>query len=125
MASCKKFSKDCFERFIASSFIQFMKRIIPLMQAIWMYADIILDVRQTYIYHDHAFNPHGEYNKWALKTYLENAKLENNQTTNDGLEAVHPGYFYTAIISWILPPFLYSAESFFIESFISSTSHVM
>ena len=110
MTSCKKSSKDCFERFIASSFIQFIKRIIPLMQAIWMYVDMILDVRQTYIYHDHAFNPDGKYSKWALKAYHENAKLGNNQTINDNLELVHPGYFYTAIVSWILPPFLYSAE---------------
>ena len=115
MTSCKNYSKNCFDRFIASSFIQFIKRIIPLMQAIWMYADMILDVRQTYKYYDHAFNPDGKYSKWALKNYLENAKHEINQTNKDDLETVHPGYFYTATISWILPPFLYSAEIFFFE----------
>ena len=107
MTSCKNHLKNCCERFISSRFIQFIKRIIPLMQAIWMYADMILDVRQTYKYYDHAFNPDGKYSKWALKNYLKNAKLENNQTTNDNLETVNPGLFHTAIISWILPPFLY------------------
>ena len=116
MTGCKNHSKNCFERFIASSIVKFVKRIIPMMQAIWMYADMILDVRQTYKYYDHTFNPDGKYSKWALKNYLEK-NLENNQTTNDNLETVHPGYFYTAIISWILPPFLYSAEIFFIECF--------
>ena len=68
-----------------------------------MEVDMGLDVRQTLIYYDHAFNPNGTYSQWAL---------EFNKTTNGTMETVHPGYFYTSIVVWVLPPFLFSAFLF-------------
>ena len=65
-----------------------------------------LDVRQTLTYYDHAFNPNGSYSQWAL---------EFNKTTNGTMEKVHPGYFYTSIVVWVLPPFLWSALIFLLN----------
>ena len=62
-----------------------------------------LDVRQTLTYYDHAFDSSGTYANWAL---------EYNKTTNGTMETVHPGYFYTSIVVWVLPPFLLSAAGF-------------
>jgi len=64
---------------------------------------MVLDVRQTLIYYEHAFNPNGTYFQWAQ---------EFNKTTNDDMETVHPGYFYTSIIVWVFPPLLFSAFAF-------------
>jgi len=88
---------------MASCLINFIQRIFPLLTSLWMQADMYLDVRQTLIYYDHAFNENGTYRTWAL---------EYNKTNNGTLETVHQGYFYTAMVVWILPPFLMSAFVF-------------
>ena len=77
-----------------------------MLTSLWMGVDMVLDMRQTFIYYDHAFNPNGTYASWAL---------EYNKTTNGTKEAVHSGYFYTSIVVWVLPPFLHSAIWFLLN----------
>ena len=111
MANCKSCFEKCFYNsfcrwLMASCFINFIQRIFPLLTSLWMNADMYLDVRQTLIYYDHAFNENGTYRTWAL---------EYNKTTNGTLETVHTGYFYTAMVVWILPPFLFSTFVFLFQ----------
>ena len=107
MAGCincfnKCFDNSFFKWVMASCCVEFIKRIIPLLQSIWMHGDFTLDVLQTFTYYEHAFE-NGTYSEWALN---------RTKTTNATLETVHPGYFYTSIVVWVLPPFLYSALFF-------------
>ena len=111
MANCKSCFEKCFDNsfyrwLMASCLINFIQRIFPLLTSLWMNADMYLDARQTLIYYDHAFNENGTYRKWAL---------EYNKTTDGTLETVHQGYFYTAMVVWILPPFLFSAYMFLVN----------
>ena len=111
MGNCKNCFSECFgNRFfkwlMASCAVVWIKRIVPLLTSIWMEVDMGLDVRQTLTYYDHAFNPNGSYSQWAL---------EFNKTTNGTLETVHPGFFYTSIVVWVLPSFLYSALTFLVN----------
>ena len=65
-----------------------------------MLVDMILHKRQTYIYHQHAFNPDGTYNTWAI---------EFNRTSNEThFHSVIPAHFCTAVVVWVLPPLLWS-----------------
>ena len=81
-------------------------RFFPLASSCWMLADMVLDGRQTYVYNQHAFNPNGTYNTWAM---------EFKQTRNEThLHSVNPAYFYTAVVVWVLPPLLWSAFFFLI-----------
>ena len=96
----KKCSNNSFFKCVmASCFVGFVKRMIPLLQSIWMHADVGLDIHQTFTYHEHAWDKNGTYYIWALN---------KNSKTNDTLETVHPGYFYTSVVAWVLPPFLMS-----------------
>ena len=70
------------------------------MTSIWMQADMLMDIRQTLVYYDHAFNENGTYTRWAL---------EHNKTINGTTESIHKGYFYFSVVIWILPPLLISA----------------
>ena len=103
MGNCKNCFSDSFEWLMASCVVVWIKRIVPLLTSIWMEVDMGLDVRQTLTYYDHAFNLNGSYSQWAL---------EYNKTTNGTMETVHPGYYYTSIVVWVLPPFLFSAFLF-------------
>ena len=103
MAICKSCFSKCsvnsfFKWLMASCVVVWIKRIVPLLTSLWMEVDMGLDVRQTLIYYDHAFNHNGTYASWAL---------EYNKTTTGTVETVHPGYFYTSIVVWVLPPFLF------------------
>ena len=105
MANCKNCFSKCldnryFKWLMASCVVVWIKRIMPLLTSIWMEVDMGLDVRQTLIYYDHAFNSNGTYSQWPL---------ELKKTTNGTMETVHPGYFYTSIVVWVLPPFLFCA----------------
>ena len=70
-------------------------RLIRLVISLWMHVDVALDIRQTYIYYGHSFNPDGIYNAWALNY----TKSNGNYT-----ESVSAGYFYSAMCTWIAPP---------------------
>ena len=110
MAGCincfnKCFDNSFFKWVMASCCVEFIKRIIPLLQSIWMHGDFTLDVLQTFTYYEHAFE-NGTYSEWALN---------RTKTTNATLETVHPGYFYTSVVAWVLPPFLMSCF-FLLES---------
>ena len=77
-----------------------MLRVVPLLLALWMWADMGLDANQARTYHEHAFDTKGSYRLWAN---------EYRNTTNDAyLQTVSPSYFYVACLTWILPPFLLS-----------------
>ena len=69
-----------------------------------MLVDMILDVRQTYVYYEHSFNPNGTYNTWAIEFN------RTNHTTY--FHTVSPAYFNTAVVVWALPPLLMSAVYF-------------
>ena len=111
MVNCKSCYSICFDNcfgkwLMASCFVTWIKRFVPLMTSIWMEVDMAFDIRQSFIYFDHAFNANGTYAKWAY---------EYNKTINGKMETVHPGYFYTSIVVWILPRFLMSAFAFLLN----------
>ena len=103
MGNCKSYLSESFNWLMATCVVIWIKRVVPLLTSLWMEVDMVLDVRQTLIYYEHAFNPNGTYFQWAQ---------EFNKTTNDDMETVHPGYFYSSIIFWVLSPFLLSAVVF-------------
>ena len=60
---------------ILSSFIvDFVRRLVPMLQATWVQVDVLLDARQTLTYHKYR-DPNGTYTKWA-KEYMR----ETNST---------------------------------------------
>ena len=97
MGNYKSRLSESFKWLMATCVVIWVKRVVPLLTSLWMEVDMGLDVRQTLIYYDHAFNHNGTYASWAL---------EYNKTTTGTVETVHPGYFYTSIVVWVLPPFL-------------------
>ena len=106
MGNCKSCLSESFKWLMTTCVVIWIKRVVPLLTSLWMEVDMGLDVRQTLTYYDHAFNPNGSYSQWAL---------EFNKTTNGTMETVHPGYFYTSIVVWVLPPFLFSAFLFLLR----------
>ena len=111
MDNCKSCLSESFKWLMTTCVVIWIKRVVPLLTSLWMEVDMGLDVRQTLIYYDHSFNPNGTYSQWAL---------EFNKTTNGTMETVHPGYFYTSIVVWVLPPFLLSAAGFLVNLCICS-----
>ena len=87
--------------------VKVIKRVLPLLTAIWMIVDMGLDINQTITYYCliDGLNGDGEYRNWALKY-----KNETNGTT---LQTISPGYFYTACAVWIVPPVLASFGTLF------------
>lgn len=87
--------------------VKVIKRLLPLLTAIWMIVDMGLDINQTITYYCliDGFKEDGEYRNWALKY-----KNETNATT---LQTISPGYFYTACAVWIVPPVLASVGTLF------------
>ena len=65
----------------------------------WVQVDVLLDARQTWTYHDHAYT-NGTYNKWA-KDYM---RLTNSSHEH----SVSEGYFMTAMVIWFLTPILFA-----------------
>ena len=94
MSNYKSCFSESFDRLMHNCVVIWIKRVMPLLTSLWMEVDMALDVRQTLIYYDHAFNPNGTYASWALE-YIK--------TTTGTMETVHPGYFYTSIVVWVLP----------------------
>ena len=68
--------------------------------AIWILIDIVLDVRQTFVYYTHAFYEEGPYFQW---TEQENRLMNRSSDAPKQLASV---YFYTASVVWGLPPLL-------------------
>ena len=93
-------SDGCCDTILQNAFVRLVKRILPLILALWHYADIILDVNQSVTYYDMAFDVNGTYTTWALQY--------QNVTNSLYPEKVSPWYFYTGIIAWIGPSFLLS-----------------
>jgi len=104
--TCTNFTTTCMKNpfcicTMVSCIGNLFTRFFPLASSCWMLADMVLDGRQTYVYKQHAFNPNGTYNTWAM---------EFKQTRNEThLHSVNPAYFYTAVVVWVLPPLLWSA----------------
>ena len=103
MGNYKSCFSESFDWLMYNCVVIWIKRVMPLLTSLWMEVDMALDVRQTLIYYDHAFNPNGTYASWALE-YIK--------TTTGTMETVHPGYFYTSIVVWVLPPVMFSAFEF-------------
>ena len=85
--------------------IKLVLRVWPLLSALWMYADIGLDVNQSMSYYEDAFNENGSYQDWALK--------QRNKTHSDYLQSVAPTYFYVAAAVWAGPPVLGALVGYF------------
>ena len=82
---------------LSSSIVDFVRRLVPMLQATWVQVDVLLDARQTLTYHQHR-DPNGTYTKWAKQHMVE---------TNSTYEhTVSEGYFLTAISIWLLTPIL-------------------
>ena len=94
----KCLSQNCFARLI--------RRLLPLFLAIWHQVDIGLDANQSVTYYQMSYDENSEYQLWALK-------YQNN--TKETSQGVSSGYFYVALIVWILPPFIFT--SFLINSY--------
>ena len=83
---------------ILSSFVvDFVRRLVPMLQATWVQVDVLLDARQTWTYHKYR-DPNGSYTKWAKK--------HMNETYSTYEHTVSEGYFLTAISIWLLTPLL-------------------
>ena len=108
---CAEKDPGCFEKtanskigraLMDSHAVRFVKRIIPLLLALWVKADMILDVRQSIAYYRHSFSD-GAYAKWA--------KEYQNETNSTYLQSVSTIYFVTASIIWVASPLLISIFS--------------
>ena len=83
---------------ILSSFIvDFVRRLVPMLQATWVQVDVLLDARQTLTYQKYR-DPNGTYTKWA-KDHM----METNSTYE---HTVSEGYFFAAMAIWLLTPIL-------------------
>ena len=89
---CGAIAKNLQDTCIYHSFI----RVKSFLLALWMWVDIILDGVTTHTYYEMAYNPNSTYIQWAL-----NFQKKSNSTK---LETVSEGYFFCAILTWILPP---------------------
>ena len=80
--------------------IKALRRVLPLLNAIWMIFDLGSDVNQTIFYYVliNGFNVDGVYRDWAL--------IYKNKMGSDHLQEVSAGYFYSACAVWIIPPVL-------------------
>ena len=78
--------------------IDFIRRLVPLLQATWIQADVILDGRQTWTYYKHADPNNSDYSKWA-EDYRE-------RTNSTHAHTVSELYFVTGMVVWMLTPFL-------------------
>ena len=81
--------------------MRFVTRMSPLLLALWVTFDMILDVRQSVSYYHHSYS-HGAYVKWAAEY--------QNQTNSTYLQSVSKTYFVTASVIWITSPFLLSTS---------------
>ena len=74
--------------------VQLIMRYKDALLALWLWADVLLDVRMTRTYYNLSFGENG--------TWEEYHPING---TNDGpIEHLSTGYFYGALTSWILPP---------------------
>ena len=78
--------------------IDFIRRLVPLLQATWIQADVILDGRQTWTYYKHADPNNSDYAKWA-EDYRE-------RTNSTYTHTVSEAYFVTGMVVWMLTPIL-------------------
>ena len=85
--------------FMDNCVVRFVKRMIPLLLAVWIKVDMILDVRQSIIYYRHGFSD-AEYAEWALRY--------QNETNSTYLQSVSRTYFITASAIWVTTPLLLS-----------------
>ena len=85
----------CCDAILKNCFVRLIRRILPLLLALWHYVDIGLDVNQSISYYHHAYDTNGTYRRWALKY--------RNETNTTYLQTVSPGYFYVASVAWVLP----------------------
>ena len=81
--------------------VKFVKRLFPLLLALWIQIDMLLDVRQSITYFNHGTGD-GAYAKWALKY--------QNETNSTYLHTVSETYFNCASIIWITSPLLLSVS---------------
>ena len=83
---------------ILSSFVvDFVRRLVPMLQATWVQVDVLLDARQTWTYHKYR-DPNGTFTNWAK---------DHMWKTNSTYEhTVSEGYFWTAISIWLLSPII-------------------
>ena len=70
-----------------------------MLQATWVQVDILLDARQTWTYHDHAYT-NGTYNKWAKDNMI--------RTNSSNEHSVSEGYFMTATVIWFFTPIIFA-----------------
>ena len=78
--------------------MDFIRRLVPLLQATWIQADVILDGRQTWTYYKHADPNNSDYTKWA-EDYRE-------RTNSTYTHTVSGAYFVTGMVVWMLTPIL-------------------
>ena len=77
---------------------RFIGTVFSFIAALWMHADMGLDINQSMSYYQDTFNENGSYQIWALK--------HRNTTHADYLQGVAPTYFYLAASIWAGPPVL-------------------
>ena len=88
--------------------INLIQRFLPLCKAMWMIADLALDIRMTIKYREYA-SEYGAYHDWAVN--------HNDPLTNK-TETVSDAYFYISFGIFFLPPLILS--TFVFASFMGS-----
>ena len=68
-----------FQCVLTSFLLDFFRRLVPLLQAMWVQADVILDARQTWTYYKHAQPNDSDYAKWA-DVYMKETNSTHKQT---------------------------------------------
>ena len=79
--------------------VKFVRRMLPLLLAVWVKIDMFLDVRQSVTYYNHG-TVDGAYAKWALKY--------QNERNSTYLHTVSKTYLVCASVVWITSPLLFS-----------------
>ena len=82
--------------------IKLIQRILPLCKAMWMIADLALDIRMTIKYREYA-SYNGAYHDWAVN--------HTDPSTNK-TETVSEAYFYISFGIFFLPPLILSTFVF-------------
>ena len=83
---------------LTSFLLDFFRRLVPLLQAMWVQADVILDGRQTWTYYKHAQPNDSDYAKWA-DDYMKETNSTHKHTVSEA-------YFETGMAVWLLTPTL-------------------
>ena len=89
----------CLEVALVAGLISLVQRTLPLLISIWTKVDIALDIRQTIVYYNHAYQK---------ESYFEWAEKHRNDTNSTYLHTVSELYFQSSCVIWFTAPVIFS-----------------